>query len=69
LIFFLAGKGRLVLNHSTHVPGLIDVLNRLVQMDGIFTVVPGQLSRYVARRVRERCRVLQCGAVWWRVLL
>jgi len=39
------GKGRLVLNHSTHVPGLVDVLNRLVQMDGVFTVVPGQLSR------------------------
>jgi hypothetical protein len=36
-----------VLNHSTHIPGLIDVLNRLVEMDGITTIVPGQLSRWV----------------------
>ena len=68
-MFCPAGKGRVVLNHSTHVPGLVDVLNRLVQMDGVFTVVPGQLSRYVALRARERCRVLQCVAVRCRVLL
>ena len=28
------GKGRVVLNHSTHIPGLIEVLQRLVEMDG-----------------------------------
>lgn len=39
------GKGRVVLNHSTHIPQLIDVLGRLVDMHGIFTLVPGQLSR------------------------
>ena len=38
-------KGRVVLNHSTHVPRLIDVLNKLVKMKGISTLVPGVLSR------------------------
>ena len=38
-------KGRVVMNHSTHIPGLINVLNRLVETDGVFTVVPGQLSK------------------------
>ena len=37
-------KGRVVMNHSTHIPGLLDVLNRLVAMDGISTIVPGALS-------------------------
>jgi len=38
-------KGRVVLNHSTHVPRLIDVLNKLGGMRGISTLVPGVLSR------------------------
>jgi hypothetical protein len=41
----MGGRGRVVLNHSTHIPGLIDVLHRLVETEGIFTVVPGPLSR------------------------
>ncbi len=38
-------QGRLVLNHSTHVPGLISVLERLVKVEGIQTVTPGVISR------------------------
>lgn len=41
----MGGRGRVVMNHSTHIPGLIDVLNRLAETEGIFTIVPGQLSR------------------------
>ena len=35
--------GRVVLNHSTHIPGLLPVLHRLVQTSGIRTAVPGRL--------------------------
>uniref|UniRef100_A0A0C3TD80 Metal-binding protein n=1 Tax=Guillardia theta (strain CCMP2712) TaxID=905079 RepID=A0A0C3TD80_GUITC len=41
------GEGRLVLNHSTHLPGIIPVLQRLAAIKGINTIVPGRLSRYV----------------------
>lgn len=36
--------GRLVWNHSTHVSGLIPVLERLIKLEGIGTVTPGVLS-------------------------
>lgn len=38
-------KGRLVWNHSTHIPGLIPVLERLITYSGIGTVTPGVISR------------------------
>ncbi|MCW6037639.1 DUF2103 domain-containing protein [Spirulina subsalsa FACHB-351] len=38
-------SGRLVWNHSTHIPGLIPILERLVQWEGITTVTPGVISR------------------------
>lgn len=38
-------KGRLVWNHSTHLSGLIPVLERLLTHDGIQTVTPGVISR------------------------
>ena len=41
--------GRLVLNHSTHIPGLLPVLERLVQYPGIKTVTPGRLARVKGR--------------------
>ncbi len=37
--------GRLVLNHSTHVEGLIPVLQTLTQQAQIKTVTPGVISR------------------------
>ena len=36
--------GRVVLNHSTHVEGLIPLLRRVAQLPGVHTVVPGRLS-------------------------
>ena len=41
--------GRLVWNHSTHLPGLIPHLKKLIKFTGIKTVTPG-----VIRTVRGR---------------
>ncbi|MBW4614702.1 MAG: DUF2103 domain-containing protein [Desmonostoc vinosum HA7617-LM4] len=38
-------SGRLVWNHSTHICGLIPILERLCQQDGIQTVTPGVIGR------------------------
>ncbi len=37
-------KGRLVLNHSTHIPGLIRVLERLTHVEHIQTITPGVIG-------------------------
>lgn len=37
--------GRLVWNHSTHLPGLIPILEKLAQCRGIQTVTPAVLGR------------------------
>ncbi|NEP42861.1 MAG: metal-binding protein [Okeania sp. SIO2H7] len=39
-----SSKGRLVWNHSTHIDGLIPVLEKLSETEGIQTVTPGRLS-------------------------
>ncbi len=38
-------RGRLVLNHSTHVAGLVPILERLSQVAGIKTITPGVIAR------------------------
>lgn len=40
-----ASDGRLVWNHSTHIPGLIPVLERLIAQADVQTVTPGVISR------------------------
>ncbi|NJL83042.1 MAG: metal-binding protein [Chloroflexaceae bacterium] len=37
--------GRLVWNHSTHIPGLIGLLEKLIARAPVETVTPGALSR------------------------
>ena len=37
--------GRLVWNHSTHLDGLIPLLEKMITYEGIRTVTPGVLSR------------------------
>ncbi len=37
--------GRLVWNHSTHLPGLIPILKRLTQVEGIGTITPAVIGR------------------------
>ncbi|MEN9223264.1 MAG: DUF2103 domain-containing protein [Thermostichus sp. BF3_bins_97] len=49
--------GRLVWNHSTHISGLIPVLERLIQQAGIKTVTPGALSRSRGRIPQLQLRV------------
>lgn len=49
--------GRLVLNHSTHIPGLIRVLERLTKLDGIQTITPGVIGRVKGHCPRMQLRV------------
>lgn len=52
-----ASKGRLVLNHSSHVPGLLVILGKLVQYPGIQTVTPGVISRVKGHAPHLRLRI------------
>ncbi|MBD1842906.1 metal-binding protein [Cyanobacteria bacterium FACHB-63] len=37
-------QGRLVLTHSTYIPGLIAMLEKLIQVEGIQTVTPAVIG-------------------------
>lgn len=50
-------NGRLVLNHSTHIPGLISVLERLTKLDGIQTITPGVIGRVRGHIPRMQLRI------------
>jgi hypothetical protein len=50
-------SGRLVWNHSTHISGLIPVLERLTRQPGIKTVTPGALSCARGRIPKLQLRV------------
>lgn len=50
-------RGRVVLNHSTHIPGLIPILERIAQVDGITTVVPGVIAPVKGRSPHLQLRV------------
>jgi hypothetical protein len=43
-------NGRLVWNHSTHLPGLIPILEKLLICPGITTITPGRI-----KSARGRC--------------
>lgn len=49
--------GRLVWNHSTHIPGLIPVLERLTTYTGIQTITPAVLGRARSHRPRLELKV------------
>ncbi|GAB4442989.1 MAG: DUF2103 domain-containing protein [Anaerolineae bacterium] len=49
--------GRLVLNHSTHIDGLLPLLERLAGQPGIKTVTPGRLARVKGRPTPLRLKV------------
>lgn len=49
--------GRLVWNHSTHLPGLIPILERLTKVDGIQTITPGVIGRAKGHAPRMQLRV------------
>ncbi len=50
-------NGRLVLNHSTHIPGLIRLLERLVKLEGFQTITPGVIGRAKGHCPRMQLRV------------
>jgi len=49
--------GRLVWNHSTHIPGLIPILERLCQQNGILTVTPAVIGRARGHAPKMQLRV------------
>ncbi len=52
-----ASKGRLVLNHSTHIPGLLAILGKLIHYPGIKTVTPGVISRVKGHAPHLKLRI------------
>lgn len=52
-----SANGRLVLNHSTHIPGLISILGLLIKLDGIQTITPGVIGRARGHAPRMQLRV------------
>ncbi len=51
-------QGRLVWNHSTHIPGLIPILETLLsQVSRIQTITPGRLSRVRSHAPNLRVKV------------
>lgn len=53
----MASDGRIVWNHSTHLPGLIPILEKLVTVDGINTITPAVLSRARSNAQQMRIKV------------
>ena len=49
--------GRLVWNHSTHLHGLIPILERLCKYNGIQTVTPGEIRRVKGHSPKMLLRV------------
>jgi hypothetical protein len=49
--------GRLVWNHSTHLPGLIPVLERLTRYSGIQTITPAVIGRAKSHKPRLQLKV------------
>ncbi len=49
--------GRLVWNHSTHIPGLIPVLEQLTRYSGIQTITPAVIGRAKSHSPRLQLKV------------
>lgn len=58
-----SSEGRLVWNHSTHLPGLIPLLEKLIKYQGIKTVTPGVITTVKGRcpHLKLRVSVPICG--------
>jgi len=52
-----ASNARIVWNHSTHLPGLIPVLETLVEKPGIGTITPGVIANVRAHSPKLRIKV------------
>lgn len=60
-------SGRLVWNHSTHVDGLIRVLEKLCKQPGIKTVTPGRIRQVKGQGCPLRFRVSIPVSGGWKV--
>jgi hypothetical protein len=49
--------GRLVWNHSTHIPGLIPILEKLTNYPGIETITPGVIGRSRGQSPQMKLRI------------
>lgn len=52
-----SSEGRIVWNHSTHLDGLIPILEKLITYEGIKTVTPAVLSRARSHSPRMKLKV------------
>lgn len=52
-----SGKARLVLNHSTHIPGLINILHKLCDRAEIKTITPGVIGRAKAHSPHMKLKI------------
>lgn len=50
-------KGRVVWNHSTHLPGLIPILERLTDREGIETITPAVIGHARANVPRLQIKI------------
>ena len=53
----MSDDGRLVWNHSTHLAGLIPILEKLVKCEGITTVTPGRIKKTRSHIPRMKLRI------------
>ena len=53
----MGSDGRLVWNHSTHLAGLIPILEKLVKCEGISTVTPGRIKKTRSHIPKMKLRV------------
>ncbi|MEM8605326.1 MAG: DUF2103 domain-containing protein [Cyanobacteria bacterium P01_H01_bin.121] len=50
-------SGRVVLTHSTHIPGLIPVLERLAQLENVQTLTPAVIGRAKGRNPQLKLKI------------
>ncbi len=53
----MASDGRLVWNHSTHLPGLIPILEKLLECEGISTITPGRIKKTRSHIPKMKLRI------------
>lgn len=53
----MASDGRLVWNHSTHLPGLIPILEKLLECEGISTITPGRIKQTRSHIPKMKLRI------------
>jgi len=50
-------QGRLVLNHSTHIPGLISILEKLIRIEEVQTVTPAVIGSVRSHSPRLKLKI------------